>query len=240
MCAAGLLQRSTRTNIASSQTGAVRFTRNDLNGDRVSLRRYRGKVILLNFWATWCVPCRLELPRFADWQKQYGPEGLQVIAVSMDDSPRPVRAFVRKLKPNFPIIHGRRKLGTRYGGILGLPVTFLIARDGRVTARIDGECQSRCDGKPGQRASRNLKAFTDVAAFDSLMNVVPWSWRRGGAPTAHADNQWCGCPRKSVASERLPGLLAGGERAAPAYLSGVSWATFGPSRSLSRRGMASC
>jgi cytochrome c biogenesis protein CcmG, thiol:disulfide interchange protein DsbE len=115
---------------------APAFTRNDLNGNRVNLRDYRGKVILLNFWATWCGPCRLELPRFAEWQKQYGPEGLQVISVSMDDSARPVRAFVHKLNLNYPVLLGDGKLGTRYGGILGLPVTFLIARDGRVSARM--------------------------------------------------------------------------------------------------------
>lgn len=118
---------------------APSFTRIDLNGDRVSLQSYRGKVILLSFWATWCIPCRLELPRFIEWQKQYGPVGLQVIAVSMDDNPSPVRAFVRKLKPDFPVVMGDAKLGTRYGGILGLPVTFLIARDGRVFTRLEGE-----------------------------------------------------------------------------------------------------
>jgi cytochrome c biogenesis protein CcmG/thiol:disulfide interchange protein DsbE len=118
---------------------APSFIRSDLNGNRVSLRAYRGKVILLNFWATWCVPCRQELPRFAEWQKQFGPEGLQVIAVSMDDTPNPVRAVVRKLKPDYPIIMGDAKLGTRYGGVLGLPITFLIDRNGRVDARLKGE-----------------------------------------------------------------------------------------------------
>lgn len=96
-------------------------------------------MILLNFWATWCIPCRQELPRFAEWQKQYGPEGLQVIAVSMDDTPNPVRAVVRKLEPDYPIIMGDAKLGTRYGGVLGLPITFLIDRNGLVSARLKGE-----------------------------------------------------------------------------------------------------
>lgn len=138
MCAAALL-RAAPAPTSLLHKPAPAFSRKDLNGNRVSLRLYRGKVILLNFWATWCGPCRLELPRFAEWQKQYGPDGLQVIAVSMDDSARPVRAFVRKLNLNYPVILGDGKLGTRYGGILGLPVTFLIARDGRVTARIVGE-----------------------------------------------------------------------------------------------------
>jgi len=114
------------------------FTRSDLDGERVSLRAYRGKVVLLNFWATWCGPCEVELPRFVAWQRQYGPQGLQVIAVSMDDSAAPVRAFVRKLNPDFPVVMGDEKIGTLYGGVLGLPVTFLISRDGKVAERIQG------------------------------------------------------------------------------------------------------
>jgi peroxiredoxin len=137
MCAAAALGEAPEPALLLHKP-APAFTRKDLDGNRVSLRGYRGKVILLNFWATWCGPCGLELPRFAEWEKQYGPEGLQVIAVSMDDSARPVRAFVRGLNLNYPVVLGDSKLGTRFGGILGLPVTFLIARDGRVTARVVG------------------------------------------------------------------------------------------------------
>jgi cytochrome c biogenesis protein CcmG/thiol:disulfide interchange protein DsbE len=115
------------------------FVRHDLHGKRVSLRDERGKVVLLNFWATWCAPCQLELPRFVEWQQRYGPEGLEVIAVSMDDDAGPVRALIEKLKPGFPVVMGDERLGLEYGGILGLPVTYLIGRDGRVAARIAGE-----------------------------------------------------------------------------------------------------
>lgn len=111
----------------------------DLAGRTVSLRAFRGKVVLLNFWATWCAPCQIELPRFAAWQRKYGPEGLQVIGVAMDDAPGPVRARVRKLGLEFPVMMGDAAIGTRYGGVLGLPVTFLVARDGTVAARFAGE-----------------------------------------------------------------------------------------------------
>jgi len=115
------------------------FARKDLAGKQVDLRRERGKVVLLNFWATWCAPCQVELPRFSAWQKQYASQGFQVIAVSMDDDATPVRPVVRKLKLDFPVVMGDDKLGTLYGGVLGLPVTFLIARDGTVVGRIEGQ-----------------------------------------------------------------------------------------------------
>lgn len=117
---------------------APAFTRNGLDGKPVRLRAYRGKVVLLNFWATWCGPCQVELPRFVAWQQQYGPKGLQVIAISMDDSAEPVRGLVRKLNPDFPVVMGDEKIGTLYGGVLGLPVTFLISRDGKIAERIQG------------------------------------------------------------------------------------------------------
>jgi thiol-disulfide isomerase/thioredoxin len=115
------------------------FVRSDLNQQRIDLSAYRGKVVLLNFWATWCAPCRVEIPRFVQWQSRYGPEGLQVISISMDDSPDPVLAVNRKHHVNYPIVMGDEELGTSYGGILGLPVTFLIDRRGYITARFKGE-----------------------------------------------------------------------------------------------------
>ncbi|MDR3742080.1 MAG: TlpA disulfide reductase family protein [Terracidiphilus sp.] len=118
---------------------APSFTRASLEGQTVRLDDYRGRVVLLNFWATWCVPCQVELPRFAEWQRQYGAQGLQVLAVTMDDSPRAPRALARKLNLNFPVAIGDDALGTLYGGVLGLPVSFVIARDGTVMERVEGE-----------------------------------------------------------------------------------------------------
>ncbi|MGA7109841.1 MAG: TlpA disulfide reductase family protein [Terracidiphilus sp.] len=114
------------------------FVRHDLEGHPIRLREYRGKVVLLNFWATWCAPCQLELRRFAGWQRENRSD-LQVIAVSMDDSEAPVRAMTRTLNLNFPIAMGDAKLGSRYGGVLGLPLSFLIDRSGVIVARFQGE-----------------------------------------------------------------------------------------------------
>jgi thiol-disulfide isomerase/thioredoxin len=117
---------------------APEFALPDLQQHPVDLAALRGKVVLLNFWATWCGPCRLEMPRFVDWQKQYGPQGLQIVGVSIDDSAAPVRPFVQKLHVNYPILMGDAHLNERYGGVFGVPVTFLIDRQGIVRARIDG------------------------------------------------------------------------------------------------------
>ena len=123
---------------------APRFAREDLqHHQRVSLAAYKGKVVLLNFWATWCGPCLLELPQFSHWQGELGPKGLQVIAISIDDGADQVLSYTRMRPVPFPVVMGDEKLGRLYGGILGLPVTFLIDRDGRVAKRYQGE--SRLD-----------------------------------------------------------------------------------------------
>jgi thiol-disulfide isomerase/thioredoxin len=119
--------------------GAPSFSRTDVNGARVSLASHHGKVVLLNFWATWCAPCRIEIPVFVEWQKKYGPQGFAVLGVSIDDDQAPVRALARELRVTYPIMMGDARLAEEYGGVLGVPVTFLIDRQGIIRARIDGE-----------------------------------------------------------------------------------------------------
>jgi len=96
---------------------------------------------MLNFWATWCTPCRGEIPNFVQFQNSYGPQGLQIVGISMDDGPQPVREFYRQFNMNYPVAIGTEKLAQSYGGILGLPVTFLIGRDGRIAAKYVGAVQ---------------------------------------------------------------------------------------------------
>jgi cytochrome c biogenesis protein CcmG/thiol:disulfide interchange protein DsbE len=115
------------------------FSVNDLSGQTLALSRYRGQVVLLNFWATWCTPCRSEIPRFVDLQNKYGRQGLQILGISLDDDPRPVPGFYQQSKMNYPVAIGDAKLAEQYGGVLGLPVSFVIGRDGRIYAKHVGE-----------------------------------------------------------------------------------------------------
>ncbi len=127
----------------AQQPPAPDFTLPQLDGHDLRLSSYRGKVVLLDFWATWCDPCREEIPHFVDLQQRYGDRGLQIIGVSMDDSPDPVRPFYQQFHMNYPVVMGTAQTGAMYGGILGLPIAFLITRDGRIYAKHIGATQRR-------------------------------------------------------------------------------------------------
>ncbi len=122
-------------------SSAPDFSLQDINGHPLELSSYRGKVVLLNFWATWCTPCRAEIPNFVQWQDSYGPQGFQILGISMDDGPEPVRTFYQQFKMNYPVAVGTDKLAQSYGGVLGLPVSFLIGRDGKIAAKYVGAVQ---------------------------------------------------------------------------------------------------
>jgi thiol-disulfide isomerase/thioredoxin len=117
---------------------APKFALTDISGQKLSLDDYKGKVVLLDFWATWCGPCRIEIPEFVDLQKRYRDQGFAVVGISMDDGPEPVRDFYQQFKMNYPVALGDSKLAELYGGILGLPTTMVIGRDGRIYAKHIG------------------------------------------------------------------------------------------------------
>lgn len=117
---------------------APNFELTDLNGRTVSLWDYRGRLVLLNFWASWCGPCLEEMPQLSAWQRTYGPSGLQVIGISMDDEAASVSRFVALHPVDYPIVMGSARVGGQYGGILGLPQSFLINRSGVILARYRG------------------------------------------------------------------------------------------------------
>ncbi len=125
------------TNIAQHPF-APEFSLPELTGQTFDLSAYRGKVVLLDFWATWCDPCRDEIPHFVELQDKYRDQGLQIIGISMDDEPAPVREFYQRFHMNYPVAMGNAKMGELYGGVLGLPIAFLIGRDGRIEAKHVG------------------------------------------------------------------------------------------------------
>ncbi len=122
----------------SSHPLAPEFSLTSLSGQTIDLKDYRGKVVLLDFWATWCGPCRIEIPEFVDLERKYASQGLRIIGISMDDSPDPVRQFYQQFNMDYPVVMGSDKVGELYGGIFGLPTSFLIGRDGRIYAKHVG------------------------------------------------------------------------------------------------------
>jgi len=135
-------QANSHTPSLSGQP-APEFSLQALDGKTVKLSDFRGKAVLLNFWATWCEPCKLEMPWFVDLQKEYGPQGLQVIGVAMDDAdPADIAKFAHDMHVDYPILVGkeaqRDELAKDYGGVQFLPETFYISRDGKVLDRAFG------------------------------------------------------------------------------------------------------
>jgi cytochrome c biogenesis protein CcmG, thiol:disulfide interchange protein DsbE len=139
LCLTGSAALSPQAATSLLYKEAPPFVRTDLENRALDLHAYRGKVILLDFWATWCASCQIEMPRFVAWQSQYGPRGLQIIGISMDDDPALARKLSKKMKLNYPVAMGDEKLGQLYGGVLGLPLTFLIDNQGKVQAQFRGE-----------------------------------------------------------------------------------------------------
>jgi thiol-disulfide isomerase/thioredoxin len=111
----------------------------DLRGRNVRLSDYRGKVVLVNFWATWCPPCRAEVPDLVRWQREYKSRGLQVVGVTYPPTDRAeVRRFVRRFRVNYPVLLGTRETKTLFIEGETLPVTIVIDREGNVRERIEG------------------------------------------------------------------------------------------------------
>lgn len=111
----------------------------DLKGRTIRLSDYHGKVVLLNFWATWCPPCRAEMPDLVKMQREYGGLGLQVIGISYPpQSLREVRQFTRRLRINYPIALGTKETRLLFEQSETLPLTIVIDREGNIRDRIEG------------------------------------------------------------------------------------------------------
>jgi thiol-disulfide isomerase/thioredoxin len=123
---------------ASNPQPAPPFLVNDLDGNPVSTAEWHGKIVLLNFWATWCPPCREEIPELIELADRY-KDRLQIVGVSMDDSsPEVVKQFAKSMGMNYPIVMGSRELVSEYGGVPALPTSFVINKDSRIVQKHVG------------------------------------------------------------------------------------------------------
>jgi peroxiredoxin len=132
----------------------LNFTLKDMNGKDIALSGYKGNVILLDFWATWCGPCKIEIPGFVEMYAKYRPQGFVVIGISIDDPVSKLRPFVDQFKMNYPVLLGldRDDVKNAFGPLVGFPTSFLIGRDGRV-------CQQHVGFASREQFEREIKAL---------------------------------------------------------------------------------
>lgn len=128
--------------VSTKKVQAPKFTLTDLEGKSLSLADYRGKVVILDFWASWCPPCKREIPDFITLQKEYESRGLQIIGVGLDEQEN-IASFARENGINYPVVIGNDEIVKLYGGISGIPTTFIIDKEGNVTDRFEGFTEKR-------------------------------------------------------------------------------------------------
>ena len=122
---------------SAANGSAPAFSLTDIDGKKVSLADFKGKVVILDFWATWCPPCRKEIPDFITIQKEYADRGVQIVGVALDELPK-VQAFARENGMTYPVLIGNDGVVAQYGGIEGIPTTFIIDRKGKIVERFEG------------------------------------------------------------------------------------------------------
>ena len=125
---------------ADAKPANLDFTLKDVEGKDVSLQSFKGKVIVLDFWATWCGPCKVEIPHFIEFQQKYGSKGLQIVGISVDDTADKLVPYVKEMGMSYPVLQGlgHDAVQDAYGPILGIPVSVMISRDGKVCATHTG------------------------------------------------------------------------------------------------------
>ncbi len=125
---------------ADAKPAKLDFTLKDVEGRDVTLASYKGKVIVLDFWATWCGPCKVEIPHFIEFQDKYGPKGLQIVGISVDDTVDKLTPYVKDMKMNYMVLQGlgHDDVQDAYGPIMGIPVSVVINREGKVCATHTG------------------------------------------------------------------------------------------------------
>jgi thiol-disulfide isomerase/thioredoxin len=143
------------------------FTLESLEGRNMRLSDFRGKAVLLNFWATWCSPCKIEMPWFIELQNEYASQGLQIVGVAMDDSSREdIAKFAKDMGVNYPVLIGKEAVGDAYGGVPALPESFFIGRDGKIVDKIIG-LRGKGDIEDAIRKALNTQAAAPAATAEA-------------------------------------------------------------------------
>jgi len=134
-----------RAQVYDAQSGASQkdlapdFTLKDINGNDFSFSQTRGKVVILDFWATWCPPCRMGIPEFQALYEEYSAQGLEIVGIALDvEGAAVVKPFVERNGVTYPVVIGNREIANKYGGIRGIPTTFIIDRKGRIVEKYVG------------------------------------------------------------------------------------------------------
>jgi thiol-disulfide isomerase/thioredoxin len=145
-CGKGMQNQGTKETSSAAAEASVQIP--TMEGTNTSLNQYKGKVVLVNFWATWCAPCRIEIPWLIEFNEKYGPKGLVILGVAMDDEGNQVvQPYVRDRRfdvnghpeaMNYPILLGNSKIAEKFGGILGMPTSMLYSREGKKVKTIVG------------------------------------------------------------------------------------------------------
>jgi thiol-disulfide isomerase/thioredoxin len=149
------------------------FSLESLDGKSLRLSDLRGKAVLLNFWATWCGPCKIEMPWFVDLQKQYGSQGLQIVGVAMDDaSKEDISKFAKDMGVNYPILIGKESVGDQYGGVPALPESFLISRDGKIVDKIIG-LRGKAEIEDAVKKALDTQAAKSEASMRQVDEIGP-------------------------------------------------------------------
>ncbi len=166
-------RRQGATSRITKSAPAPDFALTSLDGTTLRLSDFRGKAVLLNFWATWCGPCKIEMPWFVDLQKEYGSQGLQIVGVAMDDaSKEDIAKFAKDMGVNYPILIGKESVGDEYGGVPALPESFFIGRDGKIVDKIIG-LEGKADIEEAIKKALNTRPVAQASTAVNTLALQP-------------------------------------------------------------------